>query len=47
VMDHAEYDKKRWVDECGCHNPPPKQPASVKNATPKRKPTHRERKEGR
>src|SRR5207248_3390241 len=24
VMDHAEYDKRRWVDDCGCHKPPPK-----------------------
>ena len=24
VMDHAEYDKRRWVDQCGCHEPPPK-----------------------
>ena len=24
VMDHAQYDKRRWVDECGCHEPPPK-----------------------
>lgn len=26
VMDHAEYDKQRWIDDCGCHEPPPKQP---------------------
>src|SRR4051794_5440126 len=24
VMDHAEYDKQRWIDDCGCHKPPPK-----------------------
>lgn len=24
VMDHLEYDKGRWVDECGCHQPPPR-----------------------
>src|SRR5262249_38733896 len=24
VMDHAEYDKNRWPDECGCNTPPPK-----------------------
>lgn len=24
VMDHAEYDKNRWVEDCGCHEPPPK-----------------------
>lgn len=28
VMDHAEYDKKHWVDKCGCHKPPPKSPAA-------------------
>ena len=24
VMDHAEYEKGRWIDDCGCHEPPPK-----------------------
>ena len=24
VMDHAQYDKGRWIDDCGCHEPPPK-----------------------
>ncbi|MCI0685431.1 MAG: type II toxin-antitoxin system HigB family toxin [Gemmataceae bacterium] len=24
VMDHAEYDKNTWPDECGCWKPPPK-----------------------
>lgn len=24
VMDHSEYDKKRWVKECGCDKPPPR-----------------------
>lgn len=24
VMDHHEYDKNRWPDECGCHRAPPK-----------------------
>jgi mRNA interferase HigB len=28
VMDHSEYDKNRWVNECGCHKPPPKKPPS-------------------
>jgi mRNA interferase HigB len=23
VMDHQEYDKKKWPDDCGCHKPPP------------------------
>ena len=27
VMDHREYDKKRWVKECKCHDPkPPRKP---------------------
>ena len=30
VMDHAEYDRKLWVDDCGCHDPPPKSPAAKK-----------------
>ncbi len=24
VMDHTEYDKNLWPDDCGCHEPPPK-----------------------
>ena len=24
VMDHAEYDKGGWIENCGCHRPPPK-----------------------
>lgn len=24
IMDHREYDKNRWADDCGCHEPPPK-----------------------
>ena len=23
VMDHREYDRMSWVDDCGCHKPPP------------------------
>jgi mRNA interferase HigB len=26
VMDHAEYDRKSWVDSCGCNDPPPARP---------------------
>jgi mRNA interferase HigB len=26
VMDHAEYDRKSWVDSCGCDDPPPARP---------------------
>jgi mRNA interferase HigB len=35
VMDHAEYDKSRWADDCGCHKPPPKKRAAAKKAPPK------------
>lgn len=33
-MDHAEYDKGRWEDDCGCHEPPPKKRAAPKKASP-------------
>lgn len=23
IMDHREYDKRNWIDDCGCHKPPP------------------------
>lgn len=29
VMDHSEYDKGAWVEDCGCHQPPPKSSASA------------------
>lgn len=38
VMDHAEYDKKRWVEDCGCHKPPPRRPTTAKQVSPKGKP---------
>jgi mRNA interferase HigB len=47
VMDHAEYDKQGWVEDCGCHKPPPKKPATAKRAPPKRKQGPRGRKGGR
>ncbi|MCI0380054.1 MAG: type II toxin-antitoxin system HigB family toxin [Gemmataceae bacterium] len=28
AMDHREYDKQRWADDCGCHKPPPKRSTS-------------------
>jgi mRNA interferase HigB len=46
AMDHVEYDKKRWVDDCGCHDPPPKRPATVRKPTPSGKPSHPEREKG-
>lgn len=30
VMDHREYDKNRWIDDCGCHRPLPKKPIAKK-----------------
>jgi mRNA interferase HigB len=30
VMDHREYDKRLWIDSCGCHKPPPKKTAGGK-----------------
>ena len=35
VMDHKEYDKKRWVKECECHDPKPPQKTNKKS--PKRR----------
>jgi mRNA interferase HigB len=40
VMDHAEYDRQRWVHDCGCHDPPPRKPSRVKGAP---KPGRKER----
>jgi mRNA interferase HigB len=34
VMDHAEYDKADWADDCGCYRPTPK---PAKPAVQKRK----------
>jgi len=44
VMDHAEYDKKSWVDDCGCHKPPPKKPSGARALPPAAKPVPRKRK---
>lgn len=27
VMDHAEYDRGQWVDDCGCRKPRPTRPS--------------------
>src|SRR5262245_34200899 len=35
VMDHAEYDKSRWPDDCGCYNPPPRRMPVTKKASAK------------
>jgi mRNA interferase HigB len=47
VMDHAEYDKQRWVDDCGCHKPPPNKRDPAKKAPTKGKATRRGKKERR
>jgi mRNA interferase HigB len=36
VMDHDEYDKGRWVEDCGCHDPPPRA-TTAKPAPPRGK----------
>jgi len=28
VMDHKEYDRGKWIDACGCNDPPPTKPES-------------------
>lgn len=45
-MDHAEYDKRSWAEECGCHEPPPKKSPKARTAHPKGKPAPH-RREGR
>lgn len=42
VMDHEEYDKASWVDDCGCHKPPPKKSSAPKNKSA-RQGRHRKR----
>lgn len=36
VLTHAEYDKNKWPDDCGCHQKPP--PPKKKKLDPKKKP---------
>jgi mRNA interferase HigB len=31
VMDHKEYDRNRWVDDCGCDRPPPGRTAASRS----------------
>ncbi|HWE40705.1 MAG TPA: type II toxin-antitoxin system HigB family toxin [Isosphaeraceae bacterium] len=45
VMDHREYDKGTWVEDCGCHKPPPRAPASSPKA-PTARPARRGRRGG-
>jgi mRNA interferase HigB len=44
VMDHAEYDRQRWVEDCGCYKPPPQRPPVAKNGPPAGRPAPRKRK---
>jgi mRNA interferase HigB len=37
VMDHAEYDKQLWIDDCGCYKPPPKKSAKATPAGARRR----------
>ena len=47
VMDHPEYDKQSWIDDCGCRKPPPKKPTAAPQASPRKKSASRRRKKGR
>jgi mRNA interferase HigB len=37
VMDHEEYDKNRWADECRCHEPPPRKASAAKGPASRRR----------
>src|SRR5205823_402955 len=47
VMDHREYDQKRWIDDCGCHKPPPRKPAAAQKPPSRGAAPSRGRKRGR
>jgi mRNA interferase HigB len=36
VMTHAEYDERKWQDECGCFTPPPKDKKKAGGKHPRR-----------
>lgn len=44
VMDHREYDRASWIDQCGCHTPRPRRQTDAGNPTPARKPASIRRK---
>jgi mRNA interferase HigB len=44
ALDHAAYDKGRWIDQCGCYRLPPKKDAGAPGHRPS---TPRRRKGGR
>jgi hypothetical protein len=43
VMDHKEYDETPWAKQCGCHQPPPKKPVTVRKVVRKTWPTSKPR----
>jgi mRNA interferase HigB len=47
VMDHLEYDKGRWIDDCGCLEPPPVRPPRAKKSAAPAAGAPRHRKIGR
>jgi len=47
VMDHQEYDKGRWIDDCGCYDPPPRSQPEVKKSAAASARMPRRRKRGR
>jgi mRNA interferase HigB len=47
VMDHQEYDKRTWIDACGCYEPPPKKPTGRDSPSTGRKARLHQRKNGR
>jgi mRNA interferase HigB len=44
VMDHQEYDKGRWIDDCGCHESAPRRPPAAKSSPASKAATPRRRK---
>ena len=40
VMDHSEYDKGHWIEQCGCDKPPPESRLK-KNGAPRGRDKHR------
>jgi mRNA interferase HigB len=47
VMDHQEYDKRRWIEACRCYEPPPRKPPGAKKPPTPGAPASRQRKRGR
>ncbi len=47
VMDHREYDRGSWIDDCGCHRPAPTSPATADKARRGRRPGGPRQQQGR